>query len=157
MATYIFIAYKPDSDDYCRGCVVARYGSDFVHEPTNDAQRLAKIWGNCLFKNKTLDCNEVGYDIIIYRNGQIGYDTSNSSGFTNDGIDYDAEDWKEQEQAQKLTQADLEEILKQAEIIADQKVELKKAEEQAEANRKQQEEQDRRRAEFERLKKEFGS
>lgn len=30
--TYLVVGYKPSSDDYCRGCLMASYSSDFVCE-----------------------------------------------------------------------------------------------------------------------------
>lgn len=66
---YMFVTYKPTSDDFCMGCHMATYSSDYEisYELTEDA--LIERWGHFLFLNMNLDCNEVGYDFWVFRNG----------------------------------------------------------------------------------------
>lgn len=158
MTAYIFIAHKPDSEDYCRGCLMARYSGDFVHEQTDDLERLAVLWSECLFKNQTLDCNETGYDVIIYGDGRLAYE-QNDGGFKDAWVDYDAEDWRKQEQEQARIQQqvlpELGQVLERAKLLAGQKLSLQQAAKRAKQEREQQEEQARRRAQFEKLRKEF--
>jgi len=39
---FILIAYKPNSSDYCMGCHMASYGSDFIFEEYQDVESLAQ-------------------------------------------------------------------------------------------------------------------
>lgn len=66
---YLFIAYKPDSEDYCRGCRMAEYSSDFESANHLTAAKLAEKWAEYLYRNTQLRCNEAGYQFSIYLDG----------------------------------------------------------------------------------------
>jgi hypothetical protein len=61
-------AYKPDSDETCRGCHMQSYSSDFIHEKNIN---LSVFEGNLIQickENQTLDCQETGYiEIEIFK------------------------------------------------------------------------------------------
>ena len=61
---YVLIAYKPASSDYCRGCLMASYSGDFIMEKHLTRNELINSLTSILWKNKTLECNESGYDNI---------------------------------------------------------------------------------------------
>jgi len=66
--TYLLIAYKPNSSDYCRGCLMASYSSDFIKEDNLDQDELIKTLADIYYKNKHLAGFESGYDYWIYSN-----------------------------------------------------------------------------------------
>lgn len=65
----IIIAYKPDSEDYCRGCHMASYGSDFIIETFTNAEEMITLVKEIL--NRKMRVNEVGYTITVIVNGTI--------------------------------------------------------------------------------------
>lgn len=69
MAQYTLIAHKPDSSDYCLGCLMASYSGDFelAHGPTLDA--LAPLYQRCAQANRTLEHGELGYELTLLING----------------------------------------------------------------------------------------
>jgi hypothetical protein len=62
--SYLFYAYKPDSDDYCKGFHMASYYGDVVFQPEIDEAEVVQLWAGCLLKNKSLETNEAGYEEI---------------------------------------------------------------------------------------------
>lgn len=74
MNSFIFIAYKSDSVDYCKGCRMASYSSDFYICDALDEVELIKKWSEYLLKNMELDCNEDGYIFHIFKHGVRVYD-----------------------------------------------------------------------------------
>lgn len=69
MTKIICIAYKPSSDDYCRGCHMASYSSDHIIETFDDVEQVMPWIKDIL--NKELSINEDGYEITIIVNGMI--------------------------------------------------------------------------------------
>lgn len=69
MAQYTLIAHKPESSDYCRGCLMASYSGDFelAHGPTLDA--LAPLYQRCAQANRTLEHGELGYELTLLIDG----------------------------------------------------------------------------------------
>lgn len=67
---FTLIAYKPDSDDYCRGCHMASYSSDCIVRMNLTPVELVQEWA----KLQTLETGtgEAGYDILVLANVQ-GY------------------------------------------------------------------------------------
>ena len=64
---YIFIAYKPSSDSYCRGCLMESFSSDLVHICTTDREEVVACAADVFRRNMELKGGEVGYiDIHIY-------------------------------------------------------------------------------------------
>ena len=75
---YTLIAYKPNNDDYCMGCHMASYSSDFELFHTIDKQELVNKWLSIHQQERSHDDRECGYDITILVNGQplekVNYD-----------------------------------------------------------------------------------
>jgi hypothetical protein len=67
---YTLIAYKPSSDDYCRGCHMASYSSDFEVFCTDNEEELLNKWLNIQKTKRTLDTNEAGYEITLLSDGK---------------------------------------------------------------------------------------
>lgn len=66
---YLFVAYKEDSDDYCRGCHMASYSSDFRMENHQTRDEIIQLVANYLFRNTQTKINERGYEIHVFRDG----------------------------------------------------------------------------------------
>lgn len=59
---FIFVAYKPDSEDTCRGCQMASYSSDFIFQPNLTEDEVIEAWAKCvMFEGKV---GEAGWDEI---------------------------------------------------------------------------------------------
>lgn len=126
MANFILIAYKPNSEDYCRGCHMASYSSDLQQLETDNEQELIDFWAGLLATK--LDHNEEGYEFTLYGADDIyekHYDLSTAA------------------------------EAKAAVLIANRK-EAEQLKEQAAKQRKAKQEEDRERAQFEALSKKFG-
>ncbi|RQR65370.1 hypothetical protein DIE18_02485 [Burkholderia sp. Bp9125] len=69
MTHYTLIAHKPESSDYCMGCLMATYSGDFelAHGPTLDV--LAPLYLRAAQANRTLDHSELGYELTLLVNG----------------------------------------------------------------------------------------
>ena len=63
------IAYKENSDDYCRNCHMASYSSDFKMLASIDEDKIVVFWGDILVLNKNMKIGEAGYDIKLLVNG----------------------------------------------------------------------------------------
>jgi len=59
---YLLIAYKPNSNDYCRGCHMASYSSDFIHYESDNFDHIVQKLAEC-YAFET-DCGEAGYEEI---------------------------------------------------------------------------------------------
>ena len=64
------LAYKAESEDVCRGCRVASYGSDFKWKSSMDRGEIEEFLAGLMFDNKHLDTNEGGYEITFLFNGE---------------------------------------------------------------------------------------
>jgi hypothetical protein len=64
------LAYKSDSVDVCRGCVVARYSSDFKWKASMNREEIHEFLADLMFANKHLDTGESGYEITFLFNGE---------------------------------------------------------------------------------------
>lgn len=63
MMGYGLIAYKPNSDDYCKGCHMASYSSDFICEfGLNQEQIVDKLIELIYYK---CDTGEEGYEQVL--------------------------------------------------------------------------------------------
>ena len=58
-------AYKPNSSDYCRGCEMASYDSDFIFVDGLDEKELIEKLADVLHQNMNMRCNEWGYSRIF--------------------------------------------------------------------------------------------
>ena len=85
---YTLRANKPDSYDYCRGCLMESYGSDNVLiEALSEVELIKEI---SKLKAYELGINEEGYEIHyeIYHPNEISYDERNRiDGKVNDRVE----------------------------------------------------------------------
>ena len=148
---YVFVAYKPESHDYCRGCHVATYPANFVSKSSLTEEELISEWGTIQLANNSLDTNEEGYAVQIWRDGMLVWDGI-------DGVGPQGE-FEDENDYVRLAEQMHEIESKAYDLGAKAKVELDRAAKEAReaAERKQKEEaQEMRRKQFEALKKEFG-
>jgi|SRR5208282_6860956 len=68
------LAYKSESEDYCRGCVMARYTADFQWRASMDRTEVAEFLAGLMFANKHLDHGESGYEFTWLFNGEENSD-----------------------------------------------------------------------------------
>lgn len=54
---FLFITYKPDSTDYCRGCLMASYSGDHQIYNFLTPEQLVEKWAECLYRNMDLRCS----------------------------------------------------------------------------------------------------
>lgn len=69
--SWVCIAYKPSSSDYCRGCLMASYYSDFEMLETEERDEVVKFITNIEFRNENLEINESGYEITIIKGEEV--------------------------------------------------------------------------------------
>ncbi len=60
---YLITAYKSESADYCRGCLMESYGSDFEFINTLDRGEAIQFISKILLANKKLGHGETGYEL----------------------------------------------------------------------------------------------
>lgn len=83
---FTVIAYKPDSDDYCRGCHMESCPSDFSIEQFAAVDSTIEHIANVMFDNTILRVSETGYDIYVVYRGSL-YEYNNC--FLDDDSDND--------------------------------------------------------------------
>jgi hypothetical protein len=66
------IGYKPNSSDYCRGCLMASYGSDFKFGVYPDDREGAVQFAAQMLSYDT-DMGEDGYNVILLIDGKAVY------------------------------------------------------------------------------------
>lgn len=158
---YTFIAYKPDSDDYCRGCHMCSYASDFISEQRLDREELVREWANVMVKNENTRVSEKGYEVQVYENGILIEDEINGQAHYEDFERPDEPDSDQAMERYDTSMSALAQIEKEAQALADHLLNAKKqekaAEEAAKASAAEACEKERRRQQFERLKSEFQS
>jgi len=153
---YLFIAYKPDSDDYCRGCRMASYSADFISANHLAEDQLVSVWADVLFKNLNLDYNEAGYEIQVYDNGVKVWDGNYSccdSPYDED-MDDDEVDKRDREYVERIAPIH-DNAVTEAQRLQNDK---KEKEALAAAAKRQIDDQamaEQRRQQYEKLKKEF--
>jgi hypothetical protein len=162
MKPYLFIARKDDSADYCRGCLMASYSSDFEIQNYLSREELVEKWVDYLYKNMNLDINESGYNFYIYENGvQVWKDRCAEW----DGqwrFEYDTEEYWDNEYDGAIAQAAMQRIsscYEEAKALAEKRKQdeenQKRAKEEAARVKESVAAQERRRQEFQKLKTEF--
>lgn len=161
---YTFIAYKPRSSDYCRGCHMASYSDDHEIHNFYKRQELIEAWTKYLHKNMNLRSSEEGYSFWLFKNGIKLYEENHQSWDGHNQYEYDSpEYWANYdalEQQEKDDIAELDEILR----LANEKAkELNKAQIDREASAKAAErarqairDREERLKKFNELQKEFG-
>lgn len=152
---YLFIAYKPNSDDCCRGCHMASYKSDFVSENGLTAEDLLERWSKYLIANKNLRCGETGYDFYIYEDGFQLYqgDYFNGFGYYDDDLDCEEID-KLEADFNKRSQR-LNEIFEKAESKAEETYQTQLEAQIAKVNANKAMNEAKEREQYEILKKKF--
>ncbi len=148
---YTIIAYKPSNSDYCRGCLMASYSSEFDMLCTDERDEAVQFIVAKHKANKGHEYREADYDITLLIDGK------EPRGVWVEGAE--GEDGYWDESVEEHAQA----ILDEAKTIADRtEAEAKAAKEAAEARQKAaaaaavakaKEESDRK--EFERLKAKY--
>ena len=142
---YIFIAYKPDSTDYCRNCEMARYSSDFVHESSDERSAFVKAAEDVIYKNLALDCGEVGYDqIFLYINGVLANENGGNTWW---------EDIPEETMQPLWDESNA--IIEEASLLAKKRLEAAKTAAEAAKRAATEKAKEQRRKDYERLKQEF--
>lgn len=81
---YLFIAHKPESADYCRGCLMHRYDGGFEHEPDLSRDLLVRHWTELALENKKLRRSEKGWCFFVHRGGYHLYDANHPSSMLED-------------------------------------------------------------------------
>lgn len=139
---YTLIAYKPNSDSYCRGCLMASYSSNFSLAYNLNRDSLIESLTLLLVYNKNLEVNEDRYNFIILDDNRKLYDTIQNC---TDASDEDRDVIKE--------------VLNQADRIASSMVLAEKIEkaqrEEREKQRAAKQAEESRRILYEQLKAEF--
>lgn len=160
---FLFVANKPSSSDYCRGCLMASYSSDYIMENMLTAEQLVKQWAECLHRNMNLDCNEAGYEFHIFKDGIKVWNETYSTWDGGQRYEYESDDYyahySELEAQEQADQGEINDLHAQAKALAEQMQNGQKEKERQEAEAKRLKEEadakERRRKEFERLKEEF--
>lgn len=164
-APYTLIAYKPDSNDYCRGCHMASYPSSFQFQNHLSKEKLIEEFSKLIAYNlEKLDCNEDGYCFIVLREGICVFNNESSGrGEVKDwNIAFDLDDDYSDEYILKEEsfKAEMKVILDEANLrgndIAIKERQKEEAEKAKAATLAKQEEYNRKKREYEQLKKEFG-
>lgn len=162
---FLLVAYKPQSADYSRGCLMASYHADHVVHNQLAHYQLINLWAGYLLKNLNLDYNEAGYDFFIFKDGVQVWKEQNATWDGAERYDYNSDAYHEH-----LTEFDRQEaedteeihgIHNQAKTLAENNHRLNKEAEQARKVLEQQEAnikaKEKCRKEFEKLQKEFGN
>lgn len=72
MPQYVAMAYRENGSDYCRGCEMERWGSDFQFKASTDLDEIAKFY---LEAERTDRAREHGsYEITLLVDGEEDYD-----------------------------------------------------------------------------------
>lgn len=66
---YTLIAYKENSVDTCRGCVMDTFNSDFAAWSGSDADLLAERWATLHARNEAMERGESGYSFLLFIDG----------------------------------------------------------------------------------------
>lgn len=114
---YYLTAYREDGVDSCRGCIMARSGSDFQTFGSNDETEFVSEWANLIHFDMTHDLEYCDYEYTLTIDG-IRYDSAKchplydkAKALVADIID--AEKKKEEERAQRSKIAAEEARIKQ--------------------------------------------
>lgn len=164
--TYLFIANKENSTDYCRGCLMASYDSDFYMENHLTDEALVKFWAEYLYRNDNLSVNEAGYQIAIFSGGIKVWDDT-EGGPTWDGFNqYDTEAldnspglYEELEEREAADKKQINALRKQAQAVVQARIANELAQKQKLERKEKKAQEDRDKKErfrtFQELKKEF--
>jgi hypothetical protein len=80
---FTVIAYKPDSEDYCRGCLMSSYPSDMEFICSDNKDEVVEFLAEYKKHNAFLDSGEDGYEFTYLYNGSVATETEeNDDPFT---------------------------------------------------------------------------
>lgn len=141
---YFLIAYKPNSDDYCRGCHMASYSSNFESHANLTQPKLVEELAKLLFYNYYTQTGESGYSYQILRDGVLVHDSIEDKpatyldhyyDITPDG-DVSTEGVNEAEFLSGLIHNEMNATFIQAQLISDEKIKLEHEQALAAAEKK---------------------
>ncbi|MEX3984114.1 hypothetical protein AB4Y45_34740 [Paraburkholderia sp. EG287A] len=69
MTQYTLIAHKPESSDYCMGCLMSSYSGDMEIAYGSSLDELAALATRCSLANLKLDRGEEGYELTLLIDG----------------------------------------------------------------------------------------
>jgi hypothetical protein len=69
MTQYTLISHKPESADYCMGCLMSSYAGDFEMSHGSSLDELAALAARCSLANLKLERGESGYDLTLLIDG----------------------------------------------------------------------------------------
>lgn len=87
MAYYTLIAYKPDASDYCMGCHMASYSSDFEMAHGTSLAALAPTWKRILHADHNSEQGDAGYELNLLINGVPLSDIPSEKAWLEEGMD----------------------------------------------------------------------
>ncbi len=124
---YTLIGYKDDSSDYCRGCHMASYSSEFAFYNNLNPEGLVAQLALLMLGNLRLRINEAGMKFIVLKNGIQLYNEPDSGGFHYDeynrysgdeGLEYEEEIDARREEANFF----LTDVLANAKTLAEKRL-----------------------------------
>jgi len=65
MKNIVVFAYKSNSTDYCQGCVMDRYDSNFEYLQTSSVEEAVEFVARFLFANMHMSMGEYDYEVTI--------------------------------------------------------------------------------------------
>lgn len=148
---YVFVAYKPESHEYCRGCHMGTYPANFISRSGLTQEELVKEWGEIQLVNKSLDIDEEGYSVQIWQDGMLVWDDIDGVG--PQGEFEDENDYVRLAERMREIESAAYALGAKAKDERDRK--LREAAEELKIKQKEAA-QEQRRKQFEALKKEFG-
>jgi hypothetical protein len=93
MNRFTFVAYKEDSADYCRNCLMASYESHHVVSTMITEQELIKEWAKCLLMDSNARINERTHDYWIFKNGIKVWEGSSPSWDGEEQYEYNSDEY----------------------------------------------------------------
>lgn len=87
MAYYTLIAYKPDASDYCMGCHMASYSSDFEMAHGASLAALAPAWKRALHADHNSESGDASYELNLLINGVPLSDIPTEKAWLEEGMD----------------------------------------------------------------------
>lgn len=87
MAYYTLISYKPDASDYCMGCHMASYSSDFEMAHGASLTALAPTWKRILHADYNGAQGDASYELTLLINGVPLSDIPSEKAWLEEGMD----------------------------------------------------------------------
>lgn len=155
---YTVIAYKPDSEDYCRGCRMASYSSDLCIHNRLTRKEAIDTYKNYLVKAYDLRVGEAGYSITIICDSFIFFSDAESGcipdEWEDEEFEFDRNEYNEFNKEFYSAKKDVEQEI----VNYKEEKRRKEIEQQQQKNRVEKEAKDKyERETYERLSKKFGT